>query len=543
MKDNASPRLREISPEALKRILEAHRRWVESTGEEGERADLSHADLQGVDLSGAQLQGANLTGTLLHEANLAGADLGGANGLLPGQLAGANLSGAQLPEPILQFEGLLTIGEMSHMASMLFITMLLGCGYVWLTLAATIDAELLTNSASSELPIIATKIPIVGFYWAAPLCLLALYGYFHLFLLRLWEELAELPAVFPDGKPLDKKVYPWLLNDLVRAYLVYLKDNPPPLFHLQKWFCIGLAWWMVPLTMVALWLRYLPRHDWAGTSLHVILVVTAIVAGFLFHRLAATTLRRENRGIPPQMVKIYPHGAVVLGVGLALGGMSVGAIEGVNTGFKAAEVRSWAPAAFALLGYSPFADFREVDVSTRPENWMGKHAEERALVKGAYLKGKNLRYANASRAFLVNADLSYSDLQGSVMQGADLRGANLEFARLQGADLELANLKGANLYGADLEGAGLNGADLQGATLSRANLQGASLYHANLEGADLEATNLQGASLQEANLSGADLRSPVGLTQEQIDQACTDEKTWLAEGFRPSGRTCPTLPQ
>ncbi len=537
--------MREISPEELKRILDAHRRWVESAGQEGERADLSHADLQGMDLSGARLQGANLTGALLHEANLEGADLGGATGLLPVQLAGANVSGAQLPEPVLRFDGLLTIGEMSHMASMLFITMLLGCGYVWLTIAATIDAELLTNSASSELPIIATKIPIVGFYWAAPLCLLALYSYFHVFLLRLWEELSDLPAVFPDGKPLDKKIYPWLLNDLVRAHLVYLKDNPPPLFHLQKWLCIGLAWWMVPLTMVALWLRYLPRHDWAGTSLHIILVVAAIEAGVLFHRLAATTLQRGKgkRSTRSQMARIYPHGAVILGVGLAFGGVSLGAIEGVNTGFRVAEVRSWAPAAFALLGYSPFADFREVDVSHRPENWTGKNAGELALVKGAYLKGKNLRYANASRAFLVNADLSYADLRGSVMHGADLRGANLEFARLQEVDLELANLKGANLYGADLERAGLNGADLQGATLARANLQGASLYHANLKEADLEAANLQEASLQETNLSGADLRSPIGLTQEQIDQACTDEKTLLAEGLRPSGHPCPTLPQ
>ncbi len=96
--------------------------------------------------------------------------------------------------------------------------MLLGCAYAWLTIATTTDARLLTNSASSPLPIIGTDIPIAWFYWAAPVLLLGLYSYFHLYLQRLWEGLSELPAVFPDGKALHKNAYPWLLNGLVRAH-------------------------------------------------------------------------------------------------------------------------------------------------------------------------------------------------------------------------------------------------------------------------------------------------------------------------------------
>jgi len=69
--------------EELQKILEAHRKWVESEGEEGKRADLREANLQEADLHEANLQGANL-----HEANLQGADLSWAN------LQGAYLGGA-----------------------------------------------------------------------------------------------------------------------------------------------------------------------------------------------------------------------------------------------------------------------------------------------------------------------------------------------------------------------------------------------------------------------------------------------------------------
>ncbi len=51
-----------ISREELDKVLEAHRKWVESEGKEGERADLFEANLQEADLDGANLQGATLVG-------------------------------------------------------------------------------------------------------------------------------------------------------------------------------------------------------------------------------------------------------------------------------------------------------------------------------------------------------------------------------------------------------------------------------------------------------------------------------------------------
>ncbi len=43
-----------MPPEKLQEILEAHRKWVESEGKEGEGADLNLANLQGADRREAQ---------------------------------------------------------------------------------------------------------------------------------------------------------------------------------------------------------------------------------------------------------------------------------------------------------------------------------------------------------------------------------------------------------------------------------------------------------------------------------------------------------
>jgi uncharacterized protein YjbI with pentapeptide repeats len=82
------------------KILQAHSKWLESNGIEGEKANLCganlrEANLRGANLRGANLRGANLCGADLREANLCGADLREAN-LREADLRGANLRGANL---------------------------------------------------------------------------------------------------------------------------------------------------------------------------------------------------------------------------------------------------------------------------------------------------------------------------------------------------------------------------------------------------------------------------------------------------------------
>jgi uncharacterized protein YjbI with pentapeptide repeats len=467
-------------------------------------------------------------GARLQEADLRDANLKEAELLLSRQLAGADIAGARLSDAILKFEGLEIVEQISRNARTIMFSMLLACVYTWLTIATATDPLLLTNSISSPLPIIRTEIPIAGFFWVAPLILLSLYLYFHIYLQRLWETLADLPAVFPDGSRLDKRAYPWLLNGLVTSHFNRLRISRPQFSRLQTGLSILLGWWTVPVTLIALWLRYLPRHDWLGTTLHVALSIAAISAGILFYRAATTTLRREiDRSLSWKQYMLEARGvkrsALVLVMGVAFLGLSFGAIQGIphNTdhaaGISAFDARLWVPRLMEALGNGTFADFIEEDISSKPANWVEKKGEKSnlGLIKRARLKNANLAYAQARSAFLVKADLRQANLLGADLRSADLRqadlqNANLNFANLSGAQLEGVILKGARLHAVYLEGYhfirdNLQGIDLSGADLRNIEFDGANLQAANFEGAHLHNVRFGDANLTNANFSGARL--------------------------------------
>jgi Pentapeptide repeats (8 copies) len=250
-------------------------------------ANLGRADLSRAKLSGCMFTRANLRETTFHDTDLTAI----AGSLDARQLGGADLTGAKLPEALKDlFKDLGTVKEISDNAQKLFIAMLAACLYSWLTVATTTDANLVTDRASSPLPIIQTSIPIEGFYIITPLLLLGVYFYFHFYLQKLWDELGSLPAIFSDGIHLQSKADPWLLSDLVQAHVAKLRSGRPFLSHLQKWISILLAWWFVPVTLLLFWLRYLPRHDVVGTAFHSILTGISVVAAVCLYKLAREAL-------------------------------------------------------------------------------------------------------------------------------------------------------------------------------------------------------------------------------------------------------------
>jgi len=284
-------------------------------------------------------------------------------------------------------------------------------------------------------------------------------------------------------------------------------------------------------------LRYLPRHEWVGTWLHTGLLVASVAAAIIFYGSAARTLR----GTKPQSFRWKTawrdrrayQGAGIILVGIVLSTLSFGAINGVRTTnedtfplefddrFVSTDVRTWVPWAFGRFGYSPFADLRETDVSTKPDDyWRLDEKDRNAAVRGASLRGADLRYVDAVRVFLTNADL----------RGANLQKANLYGASLREANCDGVNLRGANLWRANLREADLDDANLSGAYLQEANLQKADLLAAQLQGADLRAANLQKANLQYANLKGAHLAG-TNVTASQIKQAHNWQLAFYSDSF------------
>ncbi len=89
-----------INKADLQRILAKHKKWLESKGKEGRRAELSSANLNNVDLCNAILFGANLADADLASAKLTNSMLTGAN-LTKAVLRKADLTDAYLIDAML----------------------------------------------------------------------------------------------------------------------------------------------------------------------------------------------------------------------------------------------------------------------------------------------------------------------------------------------------------------------------------------------------------------------------------------------------------
>jgi uncharacterized protein YjbI with pentapeptide repeats len=506
-------------------LCDAKLRGADLHGADLSEADLSGANLQGANLARADLRGARLRRTRLRDAILADADLSCAVGLLAGQLGGASLAGATLPAEILKFEGLGNVTEASKSTQGLFTSILLVCAYTWLTIASTSDAQLLNNDApaSSRLPILGIDIPLVRFYTAVPLLLLCIYLYFHLMLQRLWEELSELPAVFPDGRALDKKAYPWLLNILVRDHAPRLRESRSYLAKWQARMSALLAWGLVPITVAMCWVRYLHAHDWWVTAIHIGCVSMAVGTGIAFLRLAEATLRGAERKLAMCRRAWRSARAVCLavtaGIAVLLGFVSMGVIEGFNphsvyddklaarmlAEFHPLDVRRWMPDLLYHLHLSSSATLTEAALSAKPANWSPNKPELLDTVHGADLehrrRSQNLRHAMAFNMFGVGAYLQDSDLRWSDFREADLRRADFRKSLMRGVNFRFAEVNGADFRNADLTESRFRQADVDGAKFEGARLEGANFADAKVRGVSFELATLVGADFSKADLS------------------------------------------
>jgi len=95
--NDKEPELRQISDEDLKKVLDDHKKWLDSSGKEGEIADLSNTDLSGRNLEKAYLFGAHLEGAEFFRTHLEGTNLSDTH-LEGAILIEAHLEGAILIE-------------------------------------------------------------------------------------------------------------------------------------------------------------------------------------------------------------------------------------------------------------------------------------------------------------------------------------------------------------------------------------------------------------------------------------------------------------
>lgn len=152
-----------------------------------------------------------------------------------------------------------------------WLTLLLGCGYAWLTLATMTDLVVKADSISLVLPVLGTAIPPSSFLVFAPAVILVLFIHVHLNMARLWTYYRMLPTMI-DGLPVRDRVSPWIMTSL----LPDPASAAPPFRFLARVAALGLGWVAPPLTIIALGGRYI-SPSWFELFYHSALAAIAIV--------------------------------------------------------------------------------------------------------------------------------------------------------------------------------------------------------------------------------------------------------------------------
>src|SRR5271168_3870694 len=556
---------RQVGQPELIELLQLHREWVESRGIFGKRLELARANFEGMDLTGANLQGAilnkanfqraellladlrgaslvqadlresNLLGADFKGANLEGASIDGAAGLHTKQLAGASLLWAALPSSVSEFEGQNLAEQRARQCYRLFIVTMAACALSCLRIATTRDVLLLRNAPLIPIPSLSAALPLSGFFLVAPLVIFGLFLYLHVSMERLWERLVELPAIFPDGRPVDR-TGPWLLMTLFRRRFHGWTGNQASPSVLESVIPVFLAYVAVPATLLVFWARFLVMQDLRAAMLQIVVFVLALVV--------ATALpKKDLTETLPSMYSEPMHADSPLLPPVERAGSSEEAqamtdddespeddLQSPLFAELQQEIQEERPAAESSQERKP-----SIEISFQPEQRYATPIRRAtsAAILGAVLAILTLGivygaphdssvmpdYGAASMrrwaadAFWMIGYRPYADLIESSVSTAPpgWSGRDEDISHVKGAQLNDLHSRYAQGYRTFWTSSHLWKADLQGAYFSESDFRGANLREANLREASFDRVqffraNLQGARLEKANLTRADLR-------------------------------------
>jgi|SRR5438874_12832739 len=102
---------------------------------------------------------------------------------------------------------------------------------------------------------------------------------------------------------------------------------------------------------------------------------------------------------------------------------------------------------------------------------------------------------------------------------------------LKGADLANTCVKDHDLHGADFTSANATLMCMSLANFTGVSFRNTELSGANMAGARMDGADLTGAKTSITSFLGTDLRKVNGLTQAQLDVACSNKATKLPPGL------------
>lgn len=396
--------------------------------------------------------------------------------------------------------------------------------FAGVTLLSVKDADFFAFGRETTLPLIGISIPTKSFFWVAPPLIAAIYIYFHLSLLKLWDALATAPPR-PKGRRLGEAIFPTLISDFALSLRPDRAVPPRALRWITNAIVVTLVWLTIPGVLIYFWRRSMPAHDLGMTLFIGLCVAVSVLVGLVSAVVAVVRLREpklELERLPRFLVsELTVVGTFIFAI---LCGTSFEATKGnllVPADMFGEQLvprpGHWRDHATARREFRrdwcKAVDLRPEScwslsgqrMSEFSEEWRSERSAVVAALDSLDLSGVDLRFAGLQDSFLVGADVQASDLRDALLQRANLEGARLDRADMEAADLEGAHLEEVSFEGATLDRAILVGAKMTGANFIEARLEGAHLLDSELAGALLIEAKMDGANLARANLEGANL--------------------------------------
>jgi len=394
-------------------------------------------------------------------------------------------------------------------------------------------------TATTDLPIAGIAIPTDLFFATAAWLAAILHTYLHVFLLTLWDALAEAPPGLGRLRLADR-VFPWLVNDWALRRLPDNATTPRPMDRLADRVTDLVIWWATPLLLVGFWWRSMPAHSaWLTLIIAGALGLSLFTSVHGWHRAKArlsrpgTALASGNLAPPP----IWRRLGIAVGVFLI-------ALSLLRTEIGAIRIGPLRSDAFLLAGI----DLAGEKIAQRPADWRDREiARRRFHVEWCHDNGLPPQacehdlpetQAHARAIWCVDNAIDSGDCRArfATLDGAFVTEwreerraeiANIVKPDLNGRDLRAASAPQAFIAGVDLTEAHLEGADLKGAQLEGANLRSAHLQGAYLVWARLQSAEWVGATIGASPAHSPNCTSGLGLTQSQLDLVIGDDATIL----------------
>lgn len=306
--------------------------------------------------------------------------------------------------------------------------------YSLLTLGVP-DRVLITADSTVSLPFANTVISFVPFLVIAPLILICLVFYMHIFIDHLARcrdlpENAQAPFIFN---------LPYAPARVVTAILFY---------------------WMPIVVLLAFSWKSLPLPSQANRVMLMAGVTSLILIGLQIRRRGEND-RRKNRilWIIFLVVSIFTIDPLVRVSSQGLFEARIIGVERLNT---------WTLFRRRLNLYGARLSGLEMSLYDLRKANLGDANLDKAVFTGNRLDAAYLRDAS-----LIGTQMLLASLVDANLVDADLTGAKLEYCRLTSANLARANLSGADLTGSLMQNVYWEDAKLSGTRLYGANLQGA----------------------------------------------------------------------